>query len=183
MNKKVIFIPGNSGGSPTDNWFPSVKTELEAAGLTVIAEEFPDNVLARASYWIPFLLDDLKADENTILIGHSSGAIAAMRLAEKQPIFGSVLVGAYYTDLGMDSEKQSGYFDTPWDWERIRHNQQWAILFASQDDPWIPIDEARHLHLQLNCEYHEYKNEGHFGGDYYKPTFSELSQAIIKKFQ
>jgi predicted alpha/beta hydrolase family esterase len=115
MNKKVIFIPGNGGGSPTDNWFPSVRTELEAAGLTVIAKEFPDNVLERASYWIPFLLDELKADENTILVEHSSGAIAEMRLVEKQPILGSVLVGAYYTDLDMDTEKQSGYFDTAWD--------------------------------------------------------------------
>lgn len=35
MNKKVVFIPGNGGGSPKDNWFPSVKGELEAAGLTV----------------------------------------------------------------------------------------------------------------------------------------------------
>ena len=28
-----------------------------------------------------------------------------MRLAEKQRILGSVLVGAYYTDLNMDKEK------------------------------------------------------------------------------
>lgn len=105
MNSKVIFIPGNGGGSPQDNWFPSVKEELENAGLDIICEEFPDNDLARASYWLPFLLNELKADENTILVGHSSGAIAAMRLAEKQRILGSVLVGAYYTDLNMDKEK------------------------------------------------------------------------------
>jgi hypothetical protein len=37
MIQKVILIPGNGGGSPKDNWFPSVKKELEAAGLEVIA--------------------------------------------------------------------------------------------------------------------------------------------------
>jgi predicted alpha/beta hydrolase family esterase len=180
MTRKVIFIPGNGGGSPNDNWFPSVKKELEATGLNVISEEFPDNYLARASYWIPFLINELKADEDTVLIGHSSGAIAAMRLAEKQPILGSVLVGAYYTDLNMDTEKESGYFDQAWDWESIRKNQQWTILFASQDDPWIPASEPRHIHSQLDCEYHEYKNQGHFGGDYFKSEFPELSQAIIR---
>lgn len=181
MIQKVILIPGNGGGSPNkDNWFPSVKKELEAAGLTVISEEFPDNDLARASFWIPFLLNELKADENTILIGHSSGAIAAMRLAEKQPILGSVLVGAYHTDLGIEKEKQSGYFNTPWDWEKIRSNQKWIALFASQNDPWIPIEQARYIHAQLNCEYHEYKHEGHFGGDYDKPTFPELSHAVLR---
>lgn len=89
MNKKVIFIPGNGGGSPNDNWFPSVKGELEAAGLTVIAEEFPDNDLARASFWIPFLINELNADENTILIGHSTGA---MELPPSKPPQSSQLV-------------------------------------------------------------------------------------------
>jgi uncharacterized protein len=180
MNTKVILIPGNGGSSPNDNWFPTVKKELEAVGLPVIAEEFPDNILARESYWIPFLVNDLKADENTILIGHSSGAIAAMRLAEKQRILGSILVGAYHTDLNMETEKQSGYFDRAWDWKAIQDHQQWIVLFASQDDPWIPIEEPRHLHVNLNCEYHEYTHEGHFGGDYFKPTFPEITQAIIR---
>ncbi len=47
----------------------------------------------------------------------------------------------------------------------MRNNQQWTVLFASQDDPWISIEEPRYIHKMLNCEYHEYKNEGHFGGD------------------
>lgn len=180
MSIKVVFIPGNGGGSPKDNWFPSLKAELEKENIEVIAQEFPDNELARASYWLPFLTDTLKVDEQTILVGHSSGAIAAMKLAETHRILDSVLVGAYHTDLNMETEKLSGYFDTPWNWENIRRNQQWTALFASEDDPWIPIDEARYIHQQLNCEYHEYKNEGHFGGDYFKPLFPELSLCIIR---
>ncbi len=184
MNKKVIFIPGNGGSSPRrDHWFPSVKKDLEAEGIIVIAEEFPDNDLARSSFWIPFLRDELKADENTILVGHSSGAIAAMRFAEQWPVLGSVLVAAYHTDLGMEKEKQSGYFDKLWDWTKISNNQQWVTLFASQDDPWIPIEQPRYIHQQLNCEYHEYKDQGHFGGDYCKSTFQELSQVVIQKLR
>jgi predicted alpha/beta hydrolase family esterase len=83
----------------------------------------------------------------------------------------------------MEKEKLSGYFDTPWNWENIRMNQKWIALFASQDDPWIPIDQPRYIHSQLNCEYHEYKNEGHFGGDYYKSTFPELSQVVIRNLK
>lgn len=173
-------MPGNGGGSPNDNWFPSVKEELENMGITVIAEEFPDNDLARETVWIPYLLNELEVNENTILVGHSSGAIAAMRLAEQQPILGSILVGAYHTDLDMEKEKESGYFNRPWNWQNIQKNQNWIVLFASQDDPWIPIEQPRYIHLQLNCEYHEYKNEGHFGGDYDKLTFPELTHALIR---
>lgn len=184
MNPRVILIPGNGGGSPKkDNWFPSIKQELEAAGIAVIAEEFPDNQLARASFWLPFLENELKVDENTILVGHSSGAIAAMRLAEKRRILGSVLVGAYHTHLNIEAEKQSGYFDAPWNWDSIKNNQSWIVLFASQNDPWIPVVEPRFIHTNLDCEYHEYKRDGHFGGDYYKPTFPELIHAILRNLR
>lgn len=177
---KVIIIHGNGGGKPSDNWIPYLARELKKIGIEVIAREFPDNVLARQSYWIPFL-KELKADQNTILIGHSSGAVAATRFAEKNKILGSVLVGTYYTDLGNEREKQSGYFDRPWDWEKIKNNQQWIIQFASTNDPWIPISQARLIQQKLNTEYHEFTDQGHFGGDYVKPTFPELLAAFKHK--
>lgn len=180
---KIIFIPGNGGSATHDSWFPSIKKELEAHGLSVIAAPFPDPELARESIWIPFLLNELKVDKNSILVGHSSGAIAAMRVAENNQILGSVLVGAYHTDLGIEAEKQSGYFDKPWDRQKIKENQNWTVLFASQDDPWIPIDQPRYLHSKLKCEYHEYTNQGHFGGDYFKESFPELTHAIIRNLE
>jgi len=176
---KVIFVPGNGHSTTHDNWFPNVKASLEKNGLEVIAAKFPDGNLARESYWIPFLRDELKADCDTILVGHSSGAIAALRFAEQYPLLGSILVGAYHTDLGIESEKLAGYFSRPWAWNKIRENQKFITIFASQDDPWIPIDEPRALHSYLNCEYHEYKNQGHFGGDYFKPDFPELTLSIL----
>ena len=178
---RAIFIPGNGGGGPNDNWFPYLKTELEKIGITVIAQEFPDNVLARESYWIPFIKDQLKSDTQTILVGHSSGAIAAMRFAEKNKILGSVLVAGYYTDLGLETEKQSGYFNQAWDWQSIKNNQKWIVQFASTDDPWIPIVEPRFIHTQLDTEYYESDNQGHFGGDYLKTTFPEIVTAIKKQ--
>lgn len=177
---KAILIPGNGGGTPNDNWLPYLKNELSKLGILAIAEQFPDSHLARASYWLPFLCE-LKADANTILIGHSSGAVAAMRYAETAPLLGSVLVGACHTDLGMQTEKLSGYYDKPWDWEAIKKNQKWIIQFASSDDPWIPIEEARYIHEHLNTDYYEYKDQGHFGGDYYRPTFPEALEAIKKR--
>ena len=113
---------------------------------------FPDPDLARESIWMPFLLNELKVDKNSILVGHSSGAIAAMRLAEEHHVLGSVLVSAYHTDLGIENEKKSGYFDKPWNWQNIKENQHWAVLFASQDDPWISIDQPRHIHSRTLCK-------------------------------
>lgn len=177
---KVIIIPGNGGGKPSDNWFPYLEKRLSEKGFEVVNREFPDSMLAREKHWIPFL-QELKADPSTVLVGHSSGAIAAMRYAQAHVILGSVLVGAYHSDLGMETEKLSGYFDTPWNWTAIRKNQQWIGIFASADDPWIPIEEPRFLHAKLGSDYFEYVDQGHFGGDYYKPTFPEIAEYIESK--
>lgn len=182
-NVRVVLIHGNNGSKPTDNWFYYVKEELEKMGVPAVAPQFPDGDLARASYWIPFLENDLKVDQNTILVGHSSGAIVSMRFAEKHKIFGSILVGTYYTDLGYEKEKLSGYFDHPWNWEAIKKNQNWIVEFASTDDPWIPINEPRHVCDKLNTEYYEFNNQGHFGGDYNKVTFPEVVQVLKTKLQ
>ena len=180
--QKVILIPGNGGGSPKDHWFPYLRKELEKLGISVVASEFPDNDLARESFWLPFLKKELQADEQTILVGHSSGAIAAMRFAENHRLLGSVLVGAYHSDLGLATEKISGYFDRPWKWDVIRQNQDWIVQFASLDDPWIPIEEARFVHEKLQTEYHESAHQGHFTGEEQR-VFPELLQALQKRLK
>lgn len=177
---KVIFLHGNGGGTIEDAWFPWLKSKLQTLGVNVVAQTFPDNEKARAKFWLPFL-EKLGADENTILIGWSSGAIATMRFAETNKLLGSILVGAYYTDLGEENEKISGYFDAPWQWEKIKQNQKFIIQFASTDDPFIPIEEPRYVHKMLNTKYHEFTNQGHFGYPKEKLDFPELLEALNKQ--
>ncbi len=184
MNKniKAVFIPGNGGGSPKDSWFPYLKKELESVGVDVIDENFPDSDLAPESSWIPFL-HELKADENTILVGYSSGAIAAMRFAEKNKIYGTALVATYHTDLNNPWEAQAGYFNRPWDWESIKNNQNWILQFGSVDDPFVPVEEARFVHEKLDSEYKEFTDHGHFGATFPMLEFPELASAIIEKLK
>jgi serine hydrolase len=158
---KAILIHGNGGCTAGDIWLPWVERELSAAGLDVINRTFPDNVKARARYWLPFL-EELGADDQTILIGHSSGAVAAMRYAETHRLLGSVLVGVCHTDLGDAFEAASGYYDAPWQWDRIRSNQRWIGIYQSSDDPLIPVAEARFVAAQLKCSYFEHSDRGHF---------------------
>lgn len=158
---KIILIHGNGGSTASDHWLPYIKDEMNKVGIEVVAKDFPDSMLARSSYWLPFI-KSLGADDQTVIVGHSSGAVAAMRYAEQNEILGSVLVGACYTDLNLESERLSGYYDTAWDWEAIRKNQKWIAQFASIDDPCIPIAEARHIHEKLQTEYYESTDKGHF---------------------
>lgn len=106
-----------------------------------------------------------------------------MRYAETHKIGGSVLVGTYYTDLGYKDEKAAGYFDTPWDWQCIKNNQPWIIIFATPNDPYIDISEPQLIRDKLSAEYHELPGQGHFTGTLLrrKRTFPELLSALKKK--
>lgn len=177
--KKVVIIHGNGGCTNQVNWIPWLKAELVKNNIKVIAPTMPDNVEAKASIWLPYMHDKLQCDKNTIIVGHSSGAVAAMRYAEQYKILGSVLVAACYTDLGYKSERISGYYDAPWRWNAIKNNQPWIVQFASNDDPFIPIEEARHIHEQLASDYYEFTNQGHF----MDKTIPQLVSIIIKKLK
>lgn len=176
MDLKVIMIHGNGGATAAHHWFPETRKFLEDKGVKVICETFPDNEVAHEAVWVP-QIRKLGADENTILVGHSSGAVAAMRFSETSKILGSVLVGASQSDLGDKTEKESGYFNRPWDWRAIRFNQKWILQFASIDDPFIPIEEPRFIRKQLQSDYHEYMDKGHF----MSPSFPELLVELEKK--
>ncbi|XP_057386117.1 serine hydrolase RBBP9 isoform X4 [Balaenoptera acutorostrata] len=106
---KAVIVPGNGGGDvATYGWYGWVKRRLEQIpGFQCLAKNMPDPITARESIWLPFMETELHCDEETIIIGHSSGAIAAMRYAETHRVYAIVLVSAYTSDLGDDNERAS----------------------------------------------------------------------------
>lgn len=63
---------------------------------------------------MPFLQRQCACDADTIVVGHSSGAVACMRLLESTRLRGAVLVSACHTDLGDAGERAAGYYSRPW---------------------------------------------------------------------
>lgn len=146
----MVFVHGNQTTHWSFAWAAWLKTELETLGFETFFETMPDSVIARSEYWLPFLKEHVKVGERDVIIGHSSGAVAAMRYAEDNKILGSVLTSPCYTDTGDELEKQSGYYDKPWQWEKIKSNQDKIALIWGDDDPYIPQDEFEFIAKQLN---------------------------------
>ena len=121
----------------------------------VILGDMPSPLGAPESEWIPFLKDELKADENTVVIGHATGAVAAMRLLEQIPLRGCVLVSACHTDQGDEDEQKTGYYSRPWLWDQMKKNVgSFGIhQFHSNDDPFIPVSEAEHVAKNTGSQY------------------------------
>jgi uncharacterized protein len=176
---RAIILPGNGNCDISSQWYLSVKEELENFGLEVVAENMPDANLARKEYWLPWIEEKSKGEDKVVLIGHSSGAVAILRFLENHKAEGAVLVCPCHTDLGLKKEKESHYFDDPWQWDKIKRNAKWIIQYASTDDPFIPIEEARFIKDKINSEYYEFNDQKHFSKDTSgKVEFPELVKAV-----
>ncbi len=180
-NLKVIFIHGNGATHWSSLWAGWLKEKLDKSGIENVFETFPDPKLARAKYWLPFLKDKLKADEKTLIVGFSSGATAAMRFAEDNKIFGSILISPCYTNLNLEEEEMSGWYDKDWNWTKIKENQKLIAMFFSKNDEVIPYEEFLHIKEKLNPnQVFEFENKGHF---IKQNTFPELLEYIKEIFE
>lgn len=162
VKPRIIFVHGNDTRHWSFGWAPWLKSEVEKLGFSTFFETMPDSILARQEYWLPFLKDHVKVGDHDVIVGWSSGAVAAMRYAENNPILGSILVSPEYTDLGDEMEKQSGYYDTPWQWEKIKQSQQHIALFYGDNDPYIPQEQFAFIATQLNANKVEIPGGKHF---------------------
>ena len=113
----LIISPGNGCSDIRNaNWYQWLADTLKsdykntANNLEIICETMPDPYTARAKYWIPFIKSKLDFANKVYVVGHSSGAVAILRLCEElgQDIDAAFVVSACATHLGDDNEKASG---------------------------------------------------------------------------
>ena len=190
---RVIIVPGNGCTNVrTSNWYGWMQRRLIDSNLfsEVVVETMPDPYEAKRSIWLPFIRSFMRDGDsvNTVVIGHSSGAVAAMRLLEDTPLLGCVLVSACHTDLDAPSERISGYYPgfldgvecaNEWQWDKIRANAGWILQFHSVDDPFIPRAEADYVAEQLGSEYVCFEDKSHFFTPRdAEPIFEELKAKI-----
>lgn len=179
MSQRFVYIHGNSTEHWSFAWAAWLKAQLESNGYETFFETMPDSIIARSKYWLPFLKDHVKVGPEDVIIGWSSGAVAAMRFAEEYALKGSILISPSYTDLDDELEKQSGYFDNPWQWNLIKENQNKIALFHGDDDPYIPQVDFDFIAQKLQPEVHKIPNAGHF---IKQQEFPELLNYILKTY-
>ncbi|XP_072032324.1 serine hydrolase RBBP9-like [Amphiura filiformis] len=165
--QRIVIIPGNGCTSTSSlfnaNWYGWLHSELNKIdNVECILKLMPDPVVARESIWLPYMHDELLCDENTIILGHSSGAEAAMRYAEKYQVKGIIVVSPCVTDLGMANEAASGYYNHPWLWDQMKSNTKFITVIGSSDDPFIPWAEMQQVIDNLQPECHRFDDKGHF---------------------
>lgn len=160
--QRVIFIHGNSA-THWDFAFSSwLKESVEDMGYQTFFETMPDSVIARSSYWLPFMKDKIMIGQDDTVVGFSTGAVAMMRYAETNKVGHLILVSPSYTDMDDELERQGGYFDKPWDWAAIKSNCSRIDLVYGDDDPYIEQAEFEHIATSIEPQIHKVPGGKHF---------------------
>lgn len=166
-----------------NNWFPWLKKELEKKDYGVFLQEMPLAWKPDIDRYWNFLKDRFKFNKESVLIGHSSGAVAILGLLDRLPkskkVDKAILVGSYLNEE--DDGATIGLFKKPFDWEKIKNSANEFHIIHSDDDPHCPLEDAEEIAENLGTEVTLMKGQKHFSistvGDKYK-KFPELLEII-----
>ena len=91
-----IFIIHGVGGTPQENWFPWLKTELEQQGHHVIVPQFPTPEGQTLENWLKTLNNyEEFITLETIYVGHSLGVPFVLNILERFPAKAAFLVAGF----------------------------------------------------------------------------------------
>lgn len=184
--KSAVILHGTLG-SPDGNWFQWLKDELESGGMRVWLPALPHAEQPSLQTWAEFVHNKcpFEINEDTLIVGHSSGAILALILAQQndKPI-GQIVCVSVFHDNSLQWEPNSRLFDVGFDWGAIRANTAKLLIVHSDNDPYAPLDQAKLVADRCQSELAVVPGQGHFNleqSNAYK-QFPELLDMIgIKK--
>ncbi len=176
---KVVIIHGTKG-SPQCHWFPWLKGELEQRGYSVSVPSMPTpEGQSLLNWWRVFNENVGTLHSSSILVGHSLGAVFALRLLEAStiPVAKVVLVSGFVRSLGLPEYDalNSSFVADAFDWARIRAGARQIICFAGENDPYVPIEQSRELAKSLEISLRLIKGGGHLN---HESGFNEFPMAL-----
>lgn len=174
---KNAFILHGTGGSSKGNWFPWLKTKLEEKNWKVWVPDLPKADVPNIKRYNEFIFSsDWKFDNNSVLVGHSSGAVAILGILQNLPkdivVDTVVLVGAFKNNL--DQDALSGLFDEPFEFEKIKNHAKHIILIHSDNDPYCPLEHAEYLAKCLGAELIMKPGQKHFSIGTGGPAYNQF---------
>ena len=170
--RRVIIVHGWDG-FPENHWFPWLKKKLEEKNFQVIVPQMPDPENPKIETWVAHLKKIVgKPDRETFFVGHSIGCQTIMRYLEQlQPetkVGGVLFVGGWInlTPKAMGDE-ESKNIAKPWlkkgiDWRKVKLHGNKFIAIFSNDDPFVPVQDAQIFKENLNAKTIIVKGKEHF---------------------
>lgn len=177
---KIVLIHGYKATS-NSNFFPWLKEELRKLGHDVFAPDLPNPETPDPEEWTKALVESVgPIDDETIVVGHSLGAAAALRFLEAAEAYSTPKACVLISPPWMiRSDDLRGFFLSELDFDVLMWKASKFVIIHSKDDDKIPFDHAQKYADVLHATLIERdKGEGHFLGEKYPIILDTLKKII-----
>lgn len=158
--KNALILHGTSA-NPHSNWFDWLKVQLENNGYTVWVPQLPGADYPDMNKYREFIFSsDFDFKVETLIVGHSSGAVAALSILEALPegkqIDTAVMVGVYRPEQHGYSSKE------PINTSKVAGKAKRLVFVHSDNDPFCPLEGAEYFAKALKAELKVFPGNDHF---------------------
>lgn len=182
MAKRAIILHGLRA-TADDNWFPWLKQELEKNEYQVWVPDLPGADHPVASHWVQYLMSSSWEFNQSLIIGHSAGAVAALYLAQSLPeqihLKGVVAVSAFLSVLPEAElyQELKDLHDIPFDFAKMRAGCDNFLFVHSDNDPYCPLAGTEQLVQQTQGSLELLRGGRHFSTED-NPGFKEFPRLL-----
>ncbi|MBU0976273.1 MAG: alpha/beta hydrolase [Patescibacteria group bacterium] len=180
MTKKVLLLHAWYA-TPDSHWYPWIRDELVKKGYEVSIPKLKDNEKPILSRWTKSALRENSLDEGTIMIGHSLGAVLALRLVENSTAKVAGLITVSGWDFWSLVPEHKTFFENPIEHKQIIKNASKRIVIHSDNDPYFTEYTAHEFSKRMKAKWMMLKGRGHFTKDSGVVEFPELLWEIEAK--
>ncbi len=181
---KTVFIIHGTDDSPSSQWFPWLKWELEKRGYQVIVPHFPWIEKESFENWYnTFSPYEHLITSESLFVWHSLGCAFILKLLSKTSFHIKKMILVWVWGEFFSEELNKVQYDTfqkmgfmfPYDWmyhyesfitdldfEKIQQSAEKRIIINSKNDPFIPLELGENLQKNIDAELILYSHAGHF---------------------
>lgn len=181
----TIIVHG-SYGKPFENWFPWLENELYKKNINCVVPTFPTPQHQNYSDWsklLDYYYDMNIINEETIIIGHSCGAVCAAKyICENNIKIKSIItVSGYNNYIGnnpnIDFLNSSFYCDNSL-LRKAKYLADTRISFISDNDPFIDYTALVEFSEILDSKLEKIIGAGHFNTNSGYTKFNQILKYI-----
>lgn len=158
MTRRNYVLLHGFHGTSDGVFFPWLKKELEKLGLRYQAPDLPNTENPKEEEQINFVLQNCTFDENTVILGHSLGAVVAMKVLEKLniKIAGLVMAGGFSSPKFRDKQRPfHSTFNWEFDYSKIKNHVGFIQILSDPKDYAVRIEQGKDLHKNLGGYFKE----------------------------
>lgn len=185
---KRVFIVHGWEFSPSMNWYPWLKKELETKGFKVVVPTMPNTEAPDIKKWVAHLAKVVETpDENTYFIGHSIGCQTILRYLQTiETMVGGCVFVAPWVSLTAEALPTVEYrkiakpwLETPLKYATIRTKTKAIVALFGDDDPYVPAENEKIFKEKLDATTRWWAGRGHFTEEEGIRQVPEVLKAVL----